>query len=195
MECTGQVLDNTRLHIRNMVCPRCILVVDYVLKRAGLEVLHVELGYAEIVNAAWLDVNSVSKELEDLGFEIILEKDEITVEKIRIAVLDYIHQLEKGSNETLSIFLSKCLGINYTSLSRLFSKSKHITIQKYLVLQKIERVKELLDYGDQNLSQIAVKLGYCSVHYLSSQFKNVTGQSVSDYKELKSPKRIFLDQV
>lgn len=195
MECTGQVLDNNRLHIRNMVCPRCILAVDYVLKRAGLEVLHVELGYAEIVNSAGLDVNSVSKELEDLGFEIILEKDEITVEKIRIAVLDYIHQLEKGSNETLSIFLSTCLGINYTSLSRLYSKSKHITIQKYLVLQKIERVKELLDYGDQNLSQIAEKLGYSSVHYLSSQFKNVTGQSVSDYKELKSPKRIFLDQV
>lgn len=195
MDCTGQTTDKITLHIKNMVCPRCIMVVNYVLNRAGLEVLQVELGYAQVVKSATLDIPMISKELKDLGFEFIMEKDDITVEKIRIAVLEYIHQLEKGSNETLSIFLSRCLCVNYTSLSRLFSRAKHMTIQKYLVLQKIERVKELLDYGDQNLSQIAERLGYSSVHYLSSQFKNVTGQSVSDYKELKTPKRNFLDRV
>ncbi|WP_224994687.1 AraC family transcriptional regulator [Cesiribacter sp. SM1] len=178
-----------------MVCPRCILVVRERLSRLGLEVLHVDLGYVDIVGAETLDLPRISKELEAVGFEYIQEKDAVTVEKIKVAVLDYLHQLEAGSHETLSIFISRRLGTNYTSLSKLFSKSKHITIQQYLVLQKIERVKELLDYGDLSLSQIATKLGYSSVHYLSTQFKNVAGLSVSEFKELKIPKRNCLDQL
>ncbi|EMR03342.1 transcriptional activator FtrA [Cesiribacter andamanensis AMV16] len=171
------------------------MVVKERLRRAGLQVVHVELGYAEIVQPARLDTARIRKALEAVGFEYIQGKDEITLEKIRTALLDYIHQLENGSNETLSIYLSQSLGINYTCLSRLFSKAKHISIQKYLVLQKIERVKELLEYGELTLSQIAARLGYSSVHYLSTQFKSVTGKSVSEYKALQKPNRKFLDQL
>ncbi|WP_224999177.1 AraC family transcriptional regulator [Cesiribacter sp. SM1] len=195
MSCVTEASDKTIIHIRNMVCPRCIMVVQDRLSKMGLEVLNIELGYAEIKKPAVLEMDRICSELEAVGFEYIVEKDEIILEKIRVKILEYIHELEKGNQDTLSAYLSRNMGMSYGTLSRLYSRVKKCTLQKYLVLQKIERVKELIDYDELSLSQIASRLGYSSVHYLSTQFKMVTGESVSSYKEHKMPRRRFLDNV
>ena len=183
----------TVLQIKNMVCPRCIMVVRDKLQQIGLKVLHVELGYAEVDNISESDMSKIGKILDEFGFELMHNKERMLVEQIKILVIEYVHQLERKNKEALSVFLSRKLGSNYACLSRLFAKIEGRTIQRFLVLQKIERVKELLDYNELRLNQIAVRLQYSSVHYLSSQFKMVTGVSVSSYKEEKKLKRKPLD--
>lgn len=179
-----------------MVCPRCIMVVRDELQRMGLEVLHVELGYAEVRFPTLPDIQQIEEVLKKFGFELIHDKEKVLVEEIKIQVSKYLSSLESRKDVgALSGFLSHHLGKNYTYLSKLFSRIEGRTIQQLLVLQKTERVKELLDYDELTLSQIASKLGYSSVHYLSSQFKKITGVSVSSYKEKKQLKRKPLDGV
>ena len=191
MKSTKQHPQKTVLHIKNMVCPRCIMVVRDRLIQMGLKVGHVELGYAEVdkEKLSGIDTKQVKEILEEVGFELMYDQETILVENMKVLVIEYLHELEKKKVEALSSYLSRSLGKNYTYLSKLFSKVEDRTIQKYLMLQKTERVKELLDYGELTLSQIASKLGYSSVHYLSSQFKNVTGEAVSTYKEKRGVKR------
>ena len=180
----------TTLRIKHMVCPRCIMVVRDELQRLGLEVLNVELGYAEANFPVLLDTQKIEEALKKFGFELLHDKEEVLVEEIKILVIEYLYYLENTKKPVaLSAFLSGRLGKNYTYLSKLFSKVEGRTIQTYLMLQKTERVKELLDYNELNLSQIASKLGYSSVHYLSSQFKSITGQAVSSYKKREKVKR------
>jgi AraC family transcriptional regulator len=191
MESKRQQAEERVLHIKNMVCPRCIMVVRDRLIQIGLKVDHVELGYAKVVAPSHneLDLQRVNEVLEEVGFELMFDQEAVLVERIKVLVINYLYELEKKNVEALSSYLSRNLGKNYTYLSKLFSKVEGRTLQKYLVLQKTERVKELLDYGELTLSQIASKLGYSSVHYLSSQFKSVTGQAVSTYKEKGNIKR------
>lgn len=186
----------TILRIKHMVCPRCIMVVRDELQRIGVEVVHVELGYAEVNLPILLDVQQIEEALKKFGFELLHDKEKVLVEEIKIQVIKYLYSLESRKDvDALSGFLSHHLGKNYTYLSKLFSRIEGRTIQQYLVLQKIERVKELVDYDELTLSQIAAKLGYSSVHYLSSQFKKATGISVASFKERKQLKRKPLDGV
>lgn len=191
MKSKKQHPEKTVLHIKNMVCPRCILVVRDRLTQIGLKVDHVELGYAEVGASKLSDlyIQQIKEVLEEVGFELMYDQEAILVEKMKVLVIEYLHELEKKNVEALSSFLSRNLGKNYTYLSKLFSKVEGRTIQKYLILQKTERVKELLEYDELTLSQIASKLGYSRVHYLSSQFKNVTGEAVSSYKKREEVKR------
>ncbi|WPP51876.1 AraC family transcriptional regulator [Catalinimonas niigatensis] len=189
-------MKNTTLHIKNMVCLRCIVAVREALKRIGVEVQHVELGYAEIGDSSHLDMHLIEETLKALGFELIHDKEKVLVEEIKVKIKEHLQYLDKTqATEPLSLFLSKSLGKNYGYLSNRFSKLESRTIEKYMVLLKIERVKELLDYGELTLSEIATKLGYSSVHYLSAQFKKVTGVSVTHYKKNLTPKRKFLDDL
>ena len=186
----------TILRIKHMVCPRCIVAVRDELQRIGVEVLHVELGYAEVNLPTRPDMQQIEEALKKFGFELMHDKEKVLVEEIKIQVIKYLYSLESRKDvDALSGFLSHQLGRNYTYLSKLFSRMEGRTIQHFLVLQKTERVKELLDYDELTLSQIAAKLGYSSVHYLSSQFKKITGVSVSSYKEKKQLKRRPLDGV
>ncbi len=178
--------NDMNLQIKNMVCPRCIRVVREELLQLGLEVGEVSLGEAN-VNAPKgqkLDVSLISDTLEKSGFELVKDRSAQLVEQIKLAIIDIIHYSKQFKLSTKnSDYISEKVGLSYSSLSRLFSKQEGITIEKYIILQKIEKVKELLEYEELTLSQIADKLGYSSVQHLSNQFRKEVGMSVSSYKE------------
>lgn len=177
-------MESTNLHIKNMVCPRCILVIEKELSELGARVLSIELGHVTITIPSHLSIEKIDKKLKEFGFELLDDKEEVTVEQIKIIVLSFIEKLEMSQVEvTLSEYLGKEIGKNYNYLSKLFSKRESQTIENYYIQKRIGRVKELLDYDELSLSEIAVKLGYSSVHYLSSQFRKVTGLSVSEHKK------------
>lgn len=178
-------MEEFNLHIKNMVCPRCIKVVSDELKALGAEILHVELGYVNITfPVGKMDTHRISAVLEKQGFELLEDEEKVLLEKIRVNLIAFLEHIENSKEtERLSVFISRKIGKNYSLLSKHFSKCNHQTIEKHFIRLKIERVKELLDYDELTLSQIASKLKYNSVHYLSSQFKKITGESVTSYKK------------
>ncbi|MGB5929094.1 MAG: helix-turn-helix transcriptional regulator [Cyclobacteriaceae bacterium] len=174
------------LNIKNMVCPRCILVVKNTLTELGANVLTIRLGYVSIQIPQNVSKDIIESQLNTYGFELLEDKEEVLMEQIRLGIQRYLEQLESTSKEVmLSDFLAHEIGKNYNFLSKLFSRNKGITVEAHYINKRVDRVKELIKYDELNLSEIAIKLGYSSVHYLSSQFKRVTGLSVSDYKEVK----------
>ncbi|SJZ64908.1 helix-turn-helix domain-containing protein [Sediminibacterium ginsengisoli] len=171
------------LHIRNMVCNRCIMVVGTELEKMGLHPLSVSLGYVELKEALTdSQFAELNKKLVDLGFEILDDRKSRIIEKIKNELVTLAHYTEEQPRENISSYLSSRLHHDYNYLSSLFSESEGTTIEKYFIAQKIERVKELLEYDELTLSGIALEMGYSSVAHLSSQFKKVTGQTPSQYK-------------
>jgi YesN/AraC family two-component response regulator len=160
------------------------MLTQEILEGMKMEVLNIELGYAV---CKMLENTSLSKVASALGkykFELIHDQEEILIEKIKITVIKYIRYIESHENpDPLSVYLNNKLNNNYGYLSNHFSKHQHYTLEKYCILLKIERVKELLDYKEFTLSGIAKKLKYSSIHHLSNQFKKVAGVSVSMYKK------------
>lgn len=184
------------LFIKNMVCNRCIMVVQNELDKFGFATKSVQLG--EVVLQQTLTKSekaALNKSLSALGFEIIDDKKGRVIEKIKNIIIDIVHHKDSHLQNKLSEVLSKALLQDYNHLSNLFSEVEGITIEKYFIAQKIERVKELLVYDELTLSEIAYKLNYSSVAYLSNQFKKVTGLTPSHFKQIKSDKRKPLDQV
>ncbi|MBI3788360.1 MAG: helix-turn-helix transcriptional regulator [Ignavibacteriales bacterium] len=181
-----------------MVCDRCIKVVGEELQRLGLDVRSVTLGEA-VVSAknGELDVKKIRETLEANGFELLDNKQSQVVERIKNAIIKLVHYNhdEKQLKLNHSKYISKEVGLEYHYLSSLFSSTEGITIEKFIILQKIERVKELLKYDELTLSEIAYKMGYSSVQHLSNQFKQVTGFSPSHFKNLKTEKRKPLDKI
>ena len=180
-----------------MVCPRCVMVVGNELKVLGAEVESVKLGYAQVTLPATLTLEEIDTRMKKFGFELIYESENILTEQTKIAVLDYLkHVQSKGKKaKKLSAYISLKIGKNYNYLSKVFSKQTGDTLEKYYIHLRVEKVKELLDYDELNVSEIAITLGYSSVHYLSNQFKKVTGFSVSDYKKRMRTDRVFLDDL
>jgi AraC-like DNA-binding protein len=179
-----------------MVCPRCIIVVRDTLEELGFNVLDVELGEAVVERDETISKEKINKQLQQYGFELIEGKNQQLVEQIKTLLIQYVQDLEtKGENGKLSDYLTQQLHQNYSSLSSAFSQSEDTTLEKYLIFLKIERVKELLSYGELTLSEIAFKLNYSSVAYLSNQFKQITGMSVTDYKKAHDSFRKSLDGV
>ena len=186
------------LYIKNMVCPRCIKVVKDELTNIGLKVKSVELGEATIeTNNKPVNLDEIRNILEANGFELLDDKQGKLVEKIKTLIIEKIQATQPGEIEkfNFSKYLSENLNVTYQYLSHLFSSLEDTTIEKYIIHQKIEKVKELLVYDELTLSEIAFNLGYSSVQHLSSQFKKVTGFTPSHYKNLKNKKRIPLDKV
>jgi len=186
------------LHIKNMVCDRCIKVVREELEKLGYETDNVILGEARISSEKkQFDLNGIRKTLEENGFELINDKQAKLIEEIKISLIDLIHY--KSANElekiSLSKFLSEKFHLSYQHISSLFSSKEGITIEKYFINQKIEKAKELLVYNELTLSEISYKLGYSSVQHLSNQFKKVTGFTPSEFKKLRVKKRLPLDKV
>ncbi len=185
-------MKSTVVHIKNMVCQRCLKVVKETFQKLGIDYKHVTLG--EVVLFKPLEKHEysvVEKALQVEGFELLGNKNSRLVEKIKNTIISYVHHPESHTlwaNYTFSHNLAQHLGQDYRSLSQLFSSVEGITIEKYLIYQKIERVKELLNYGELNLTQIAQVTGYSSVQYLSNQFKRVTGLSPIAFKKLKAPR-------
>ncbi len=191
------IMETKTLHIKNMVCNRCIKVVGEELEKLGIKVNLIELGNVELKKP--LDKEETVKVKEVLyenGFELIDDKKSLIIEKIKTLVIELIHyQKEKAQRINYSDFISSEIGYDYSYLSNLFSSVEGTTIEKYIINQKIEKVKELLVYDEFNLNEIAFQLGYSSVQHLSSQFKKVTGLSPTHFKSIKENKRKPLDRI
>lgn len=186
-----------KLLIKNMVCDRCITVVRQQIEALGHQISQVELGQVELarpLNASSL--KDVESALLGHGFELLKGTDAIAVEKVKKLILDHLYRhVQKPNSMNFSDYLAQETTMNYFALSKLFSSTEGITIEKYLILQKIERVKELLVYNQKSLSEIAFELEYSSVAHLSRQFKNVTGLTPSSFKKLGIEGRKSLDKI
>ncbi|HSP88538.1 MAG TPA: AraC family transcriptional regulator [Ignavibacteriaceae bacterium] len=189
-------MESKILHIKNMVCNRCIKVVKEELEKLGYGIEDVKLGEAKIKTENEIDLNKISKILEINGFELLGDKQAKLIEDVKIALINiiqsYPEMLEKIS---MSKFLSDKFNTTYQHISSLFSSKEGITIEKYFINQKIEKAKELLVYNELTLSEISYKLGYSSVQHLSNQFKKITGFTTSEFKKLKNKNRLPLDKV
>ncbi|WP_313090661.1 helix-turn-helix domain-containing protein [Chryseobacterium flavum] len=184
------------IFIKNMVCNRCIMVIHNELNKLGLEAKSIKLG--EIIFEKEL-TQKEKKQLEDtlvpLGFQVIDNKKSRIIEKIKNIIIDLVHHQDNHIKTNLSEVLSSELHHDYNYLSNLFSEVESTTIEKYFIAQKIEKVKELLVYDELSLSEIAFRLNYSSVAYLSNQFKKVTGLTPSHFKQIRADKRKPLDKV
>lgn len=173
------------LYIKNMVCPRCIRSVDHLLAEAGLEAKSVQLGEAVLAtspSAAQLAL--LRQQFEAEGFELLDDRSSRLVEQIKNLIVNEIHHAASKRPETMNFsdFLARETGHEYSQLSKLFSAVEGITIEKYIIAQKIERVKELLAYDELSLGEIAWQTGYSSTQHLSKQFHQVTGMTPTQFK-------------
>ncbi len=189
--------NETTLYIRNMVCNRCIRVVDEEFGKLGLNIKYISLGEVKVEGS--LDDEMIEKirmVLAENGFELIEDRKMKMIEQIKLLILELVRDDEKISGKVnISDYLSERMNADYHYLSTLFSSIENITIEHYFILQKIERAKELLKYGEQTLSEIAFRLGYSSVAHLSAQFKKVTGMNANQFKSLTENIRKPLDKV
>lgn len=185
------------LHIKNMVCPRCIQSVQKEALLAGLKVRSIKLGKLSLSEKySEEQFAKFKKSIESIGFEVIFDKRDQLVEAIKIVIINVVqHEYEIPRHQNFSNYLSALLGKDYSSLSYAFSIAESTTIEKYMILQKIEKTKELLTYGQLSLGEIAEKLGYSSSQHLSAQFKKRTGMSPSQFKKLKENHRLPIDQL
>lgn len=190
-------LEPMKLHIKNMVCDRCKMVVAAELAKLGIIVSEMELGEVVVDDSTnEAQVVEAKKSLERVGFQLLDDQKQKLVEGVKNAVVEMIHY-QKGNDLhfNYSNVIAAKLNKDYTYLSNLFSEIEGTTIEKYIICQRIERAKELLEYGEQSLTEIAYELGYSSVAYLSNQFKKVTGYTPSVYKGQTSEKRKPLDKI
>jgi YesN/AraC family two-component response regulator len=185
-----------RLHIKNMVCNRCIRVVREELEKLSLPVVDVQLGYALIEMVEDCTMENIHAALVANGFELLEDDKAQTVERTKIAIVKLIRSGGMHSiTINLSTYLVEIIGKDYHTLTCWFSEVEQTTLTRYVALQKVERVKELLDYGQLTLRQIAAEVGYSSVGHLSNQFKKLTGSSPSVWKGNRNPARRPLDQI
>lgn len=187
---------STTVYIKNMVCDRCIMAVHKTIEDMGLKPIEVKLGSAVIDGSIDNKQRQELREkLQAIGFELLDDQRQRTIEQIRTAIIELVHYNNNNTPVNLSTYLSKKLGQDYSVLSKLFSEYASKTIERYYMEMRIERVKELLTYGELTLSQIALQLNYSSTAYLSSQFKAVTGMTPSQFKKLQGDKRRKLDEI
>lgn len=184
------------LYIKNMVCNRCILVVRQELEKLHLQINNIRLGEAELAKVPTIkQIQQLNEALKKLGFELLDNQKQKQIEQIKNLLIKKVQSGEVEEHFSISVFLSKSLNKDYSFISRLFSEVEGITIEQFFILQKIEKVKEWIVYGELNLSEISYRLGYSSVSHLSAQFKKVTGLTPSHFKKFGSAHRQSLDNV
>lgn len=180
------------LYIKNMVCNRCKTAVQKLLEDQGFKVVTMELGKVIIQEMDETKELKLEKALSENEFELIIESSEALIEQIKITL---IQLLENGASDNLLMQLPIKFGKTYATLSKTFSKSEGITLEKYLINLKIEKVKEYIQLQQLNFSEIAYSLNYKNSSHLAKQFKNVTGMSMTEYKKLQHWNRKTLDQI
>ncbi len=190
-------MEKATIHIKNMVCNRCIKVVREELEKLGYKIEEIALGEATISSENKIDFELINKILTENGFELIDSRQSRLIEKIKVTIIKTIGEMAEGNLKDIqfSELLQESLNLSYQYLSGLFSSSEGITIEKYIILQKVEKVKELIVYDELSLSEISFRLGYSSVQHLSSQFKKVTGLTPSHFKKIRNIKRNPLDKL
>ena len=173
-----------KLYIKNMVSLRCKVRVTEELSKLGLNYIKVDLGEVELMKRITIKQRKCLKEnLVKFGLDLLEDKRSILIEKIKNVIIELVHYTDDLPKTKYSDYISKKVGYDYTYLSNLFSEIKGVDIQHFIINHKIERVKELLDYNELNLTEISYKLHYSSVAHLSNQFKKVTGLSPSVYRQ------------
>lgn len=181
--------------IKNMVCPRCIEAVEGVFSQMG-KPAHVSLGEARTTTSfSEKEKEFLKKSLSEKGFELLEDAKSALISQIKTKIVELVHHQGKNLDENLSSYLSSSLNQDYSQLSRLFSSVEGMTIERYFTRQRLEKVKELIFYGEKNLSEIAYLMGYSSVAYLSAQFKKETGMTPSEFKSSGKTNRKSLDQI
>ena len=179
-----------------MVSNRCKMAVRDELKKLGLHFIVVDLGVVEIMENISMDKRQLLKEgLLISGLELMDDKKAILIEKIKNIIIEMIHHSEEVIKINFSDYLSEKLEHNYTYLANLFSEVQGTTIEQFIISHKIERIKELMIYGELNITEIAWKMNYSSVAHLSSQFKKVTGLSPSHFKNMKDKRRNPIEDI
>jgi len=179
-----------------MVSLRCKMVVKEELKKLGLRYFTVELGTVDVfeeMSPGQYELLAVNLMLS--GLELMDDKKSILIEKIKNLITEMVHYSEEEPKLNYSDYISEKLGYNYNYLSNIFSEVKGITIQQFIIINKIERVKELLLYDEQNLTEIADQMHYSSVSHLSNQFKKITGLSPSYFKKLRKKRNENLENM
>ncbi|GJM32860.1 MAG: hypothetical protein DHS20C18_18610 [Saprospiraceae bacterium] len=182
--------------IKNMVCPRCITSVDQILKELGVSVLNLQLGKVSIEK----ELSSKQKEwlkerLSEIGFELLDDKQTRLINEIKSIIIHQVHYQKEATLVNFSTILKEKLHYDYAYLSRLFSAVEGQTIERFVMVQKVERIKELLTYDELSLSEIAFQMNYSSSAHLSAQFKKITGMTPSAFKKLHDKGRKSLDEI
>lgn len=185
-----------KLYVKYMVSLRCILKVKEELKNLGIHYIVVDLGVIEILE----EISSDQREqlrinLRKSGLELLDDKKSILIERIKNIVVEMIHYSEELPKVKYSDYISDKLGYSYTYLSNIFSEVKGITLQHYIIIHRIEKVKELLLYNELNLNEISYRLQYSSVAHLSNQFKKITGLTPTFFKQLKLKRNTQLENL
>lgn len=184
-------------HIKNMVCNCCVILLRERLEKAGITVHDIKLGTIKISGTSDKIAREFLGELvESIGLELITDKEEQLIEQIKLCVIELVHQMNNlDSVIRKSDYLVEKLNMSYQQISKIFSRHEHITLEKFFIIHKVERIKELIDSDEYTISEIAYMMDYSSVQHLSNQFKKMTGYSVSDYKSGKTRKRIAIDKI
>ncbi|MES2373878.1 MAG: AraC family transcriptional regulator [Bacteroidota bacterium] len=185
------------LYVKNMVCHRCKMVVKSELEKLGLHPVSIALGEVAIeeTTLSIQQISALSAVLKSIGFELIDDKQSKLIEQIKSFIIEIIHYSNEVPEKNFSELLTHHLHHDYSYISNLFSGVEGLTIEQYIINQRIEKAKELLLYKELNLSQVALQLGYSSTAYLSSQFKKVTGLTPTQFKKLGVKGRKSLDDL
>lgn len=182
------------LHIKNMVCNRCKMVVKAELEKLGLNPVSVELGEVYLAEEITeQQKKDIANQLKPFGFELLEDRKKQISEQVKTIMINLIHYASEPLKINLSAHLTALMHMDYANLSAIFSEIENQTIEKYFIGQKIEKVKELITYKQLTLSEIALLLNYSSVAHLSAQFKKVTGLTTSQYKN--DAERKTLDEI
>lgn len=188
--------NSNKLLIKNMVCQRCILTVQDIFENLQIPYLNVSMGEVQLSRKLTNpESNALEQSLNKVGFELIETRLHKVVEDIKQAVLEYLNTGKEGQRLKLSSWISQKIPNDYSYLSDLFSSIEGKTIEQFFILQRVEKVKELLVYDQLSLTQIAYQTGFSSVHHLSAQFKKVTGFTPSHFKSIAGERRKALDQI
>jgi YesN/AraC family two-component response regulator len=179
-----------------MVSNRCKMAVKDELRKLGLHFIVVDLGEVEIMENITMSQRELLKaNLINSGLELMDDKRAMLIEKIKNVIIEMVHHSDEIIKINFSDYLSEKMNHDYTYLSNLFSEVQGTTIEHFIISHKIERIKELIIYGEHNITEIAWKMGYSSVAHLSSQFKKVTGLSPSHFKQLKDKRRSPIEEI
>ena len=179
-----------------MVCLRCKMAIETVLKEIGINYLSVELGEVLLQNNLSDELlHTFKKRIEAIGFELLDDQKKMMIEKTKSSLRELVQTGEIVDNFSLTEYVSKRIYREYSTVSKLFTQLEGITLEQYFILQKIEKTKEWLAYNEYTLSEISYKLGYSSVAYLSNQFKKITGLTPSAFKANHAGLRIGIDDV
>ncbi|KUJ52935.1 helix-turn-helix domain-containing protein [Chryseobacterium sp. JAH] len=183
-----------KIFIKNMVCNRCISAVAGIFDHSEIKIKSIGLGEVDAESEiSESELIQLENKLQEIGFEIIKNPSQQLIENIKNLVILKVGRLDTDENFVLSNFLSSALHKDYSTLSKVFSQNESVTLEQYYILQKIEKVKELLFNNDFTLTEIAGHMGYKSVQHLSSQFKSITGNTPTEFKKLKDQNRKPLD--